>query len=235
MRRIVILLVEDNPDDAELTRMAIEDQKIADELIVATDGLQAVEWYFGQGEFSERDRDATTPIVLLDLNLPKIDGFEVCRRLRAEETDHPPYVLMLTTAGEKGDIVKGLDVGADDYISKPFDAEELRARIEVGRRIVRMQAQMAEEVKQLRAALAHVKTLQGILPICAFCKKIRDDDDYWRQVEEYIGSHSDAVFSHAICPGCLKKHYPEYAQSAEEDSSSETNQSSVAPALHDTE
>ena len=236
MRRIVILLVEDNPDDAELTRMAIEDQKIDNELVIATDGLEAVEWYFGQGEFAERDLEDTTPILLLDINLPKINGFDVCRRIRAQETDHPPYILMLTTAGEKGDIVKGLGVGADDYLSKPFDAEELRARIEVGRRIIRMQAQMAEEVKQLRAALAHVKTLQGILPICAFCKKIRDDDDYWRQVEEYVGSHSDAVFSHAICPECLKKHYPEYAQSAaEEASSAETNHPSATSALRSTD
>ena len=235
MKRVVILLVEDNQDDVELTRLALEEQNIEEELIVADDGLQAVEWYFAKGEFLGRDRVATTPIVLLDLNLPKIDGFEVCRRLRAEQTDHPPYILMLTTKGEKGDIVKGLDAGADDYLPKPFHPEELRARIEVGRRIIEMQAQMAEEVKQLRAALAHVKTLQGILPICAFCKKIRDDDDYWQQVEQYVTLHSDAVFSHAICPECLKKHYPEYAQALPEEEDSKSNPAAEASASHDAE
>lgn len=215
MRRIVILLVEDNPDDVELTRFALEEQSIDEELVVARDGLEAVEWFFGRGDFAGRNVEETTVIILLDLNLPKLDGFEVCRRIRAHKTDYPPYILMLTMAGEKGDIVKGLGVGADDYLSKPFDAEELLARIAVGRRIIAMQARMAEELDRLREALAHVKTLQGILPICAFCKKIRDDDDYWRQVEEYIGSHSDAVFSHAVCPECLKKHYPEYADPPE--------------------
>src|SRR5439155_4831059 len=101
-------------------------------------------------------------------------------------------------------IVTGLQAGADDYITKPFDRGELQARLQVGRRIVELQKGLADRVRELEAALSRVRQLQGLLPICAWCKKIRDDQNYWHQVETYIGSHSDARFSHGICPDCLK-------------------------------
>jgi response regulator RpfG family c-di-GMP phosphodiesterase len=103
------------------------------------------------------------------------------------------------------DLVTGLDAGADDYITKPFDFEELRARVRVGVRMVRLQQSLAARVSQLEEALANVRVLQGLLPICLYCKKIRDDQNYWQQVDKYIGDHSQARFSHGVCPDCYER------------------------------
>jgi sigma-B regulation protein RsbU (phosphoserine phosphatase) len=95
-----------------------------------------------------------------------------------------------------------LEAGADDYLTKPFDPQELRARIKVGERILGLQTSLAERVTELEDALSRVKQLQGLLPICSYCKKIRDDQNYWEQVESYISKHTEAQFSHGICPDC---------------------------------
>jgi YesN/AraC family two-component response regulator len=157
--------------------------------------------------------------------MPGMDGLEVVRRVRAAETDRPPYLIMLTTKGEKADIIAGLEAGANDYLAKPFDAGELRARVEVGRRLVETQNALAEKIGELRRVLAEIKTLRGIVPICAGCKKIRDDNGFWQQVEVYVRDHSEAEFSHGLCPDCIKRLYPEfngdktqdYGQGAEEE------------------
>ena len=164
----------------------------------------------GHAAWAAMQRPDAPRMAILDWMMPGLDGLEVLRRIRGLKPDQPPYVIMLTTKGDKRDIVSGLEKGADDYLTKPFDADELRARIEVGRRILDLQAHLAEQVRDLRQALEHVKTLQGILPICSFCKKIRDDKGYWDQVEAYVSRHSAATFSHSICPECMRTHYPEY-------------------------
>jgi len=150
-------------------------------------------------------------LAILDWMMPEMDGLEVVRRIRALQTDRPPYLIILTAKGEKADIIAGLEAGANDYLSKPVDPGELRARIEVGRRMVAMQDALATKVDELRQALDHVKTLRGIVPICANCKKIRDDQGYWNQVEVYVRDHTEASFSHGICPDCIAKLYPELA------------------------
>lgn len=129
--------------------------------------------------------------------MPEIDGVEVCRRVRALQNGSAPYLLMLTAKGEKSDLVTALDAGADDYIIKPYHRE-----VRAGERIVSLQSSLNERVGQLEDALRQVKTLEGILPICCYCKRIRDDQNYWQQVESYISRHSSAQFSHGICPGC---------------------------------
>jgi response regulator RpfG family c-di-GMP phosphodiesterase len=110
---------------------------------------------------------------------------------------------------DKEDIVAGLQAGANDYLVKPFHVEELRARIEVGRRVVELQASMVERMQQLQQAMNEIRTLRGIIPICAHCKKIRDDQGYWKQVEVYVRDHTEANFSHGICPACLKEQFEE--------------------------
>lgn len=150
-------------------------------------------------------------LAILDWMMPQMDGREVVRRVRAiQSPESPPYLIFLTAKAEKADIIAGLDAGANDYLSKPFDVGELRARIEVAKRMIETQEQLAAKVRELSQALEQIKTLQGILPICSFCKKIRNDQGYWDQVESYIARHSDAHFSHSICPECMKRHYPEY-------------------------
>ena len=115
------------------------------------------------------------------------------------------YLILLTARHNQADLVAGLDAGADDYLVKPVDPEELRARVQVGRRVLALQERLAERVAELEAALSNVKQLQGLLPICSYCKRVRSDHDYWEQVEHYISQHTDVKFSHSICPGCFDR------------------------------
>jgi response regulator RpfG family c-di-GMP phosphodiesterase len=117
-----------------------------------------------------------------------------------------PYLIFVTAKARTQDIVTGLGAGADDYIVKPFEREELRARVQVGFRMLELQAALADRVRELEEALTRVKQLQGLLPICSYCKKVRDDRNYWQQVETYIEGHSDAQFTHGICPECREKY-----------------------------
>lgn len=155
-----------------------------------------------------QEKDAPQ-LALLDWMMPGIDGVTLCRRLREQERKTPLYLILLTARSGREDIVQGIEAGADDYIAKPYDIPELRARVGVGRRMVEVQGQLVDRVRELRAALDHVKTLQGLLPICMYCHKIRTDSDSWERLENYIQEHSNAVFSHGLCPECLEKHYPE--------------------------
>jgi phosphoserine phosphatase RsbU/P len=145
---------------------------------------------------------AAPTLAILDWMMPEMDGPEVCRRVRAELPLANMYLMLLTARESRGDLVTGLNAGADDYITKPFDPEELRARVQVGVRILALQKNLAERVEELQAALSSVRQLRGLLPICSYCKRIRGDDQYWQQLEGYIAEHSDAQFSHGICPTC---------------------------------
>ena len=107
--------------------------------------------------------------------MPGVDGLELCRRLRAHPPTKSTYILLLTGKGGTDNIVNGLRSGANDYLTKPFDLDELSARLGVGRRVVELQQTLSERVAELEQALAHVKTLRGLIPICAWCKKIRND------------------------------------------------------------
>jgi sigma-B regulation protein RsbU (phosphoserine phosphatase) len=151
-------------------------------------------------------RASTLPtLAILDWMMPEMDGPEVCRRVRTELPLANMYLLLVTAREGRGDVIVGLDAGADDYIIKPFDPDELRARINVGVRVLGLQQKLAERVAELQAALSNVKQLHGLLPICSYCKRIRGDDQYWQQVEGYIAQHSNAEFSHGICPACYAK------------------------------
>jgi phosphoserine phosphatase RsbU/P len=165
------------------------------EVVVTSDGAEALR---------ALEAPEAPKVAILDWMMPGLDGVEVCRRLRSSATADPAYVILLTAKGNKTDIVNGLDAGADDYIIKPFDRDELRARLQAGLRIVTLQSTVAARVRELEDAIARIKTLQGLLPICSYCKRVRNDGDYWQQVESYISDHSDARFSHGICPDCYE-------------------------------
>jgi phosphoserine phosphatase RsbU/P len=191
---VKILIAEDDMVSRRLLEATLI--KWGYEVIVTCDGAEA--WAVLQGA------DAP-PLAILDWMMPGMDGIEICRKVRHALKPTPPYLIILTAKGHREDVVTGLRSGANDYVTKPFDREELRARVQVGIRIVDLQQSLADRVKALEDALVRVKQLQGLLPICSYCKKIRDDQNYWQQVENYISEHSEAQFSHSICPDCYEK------------------------------
>ena len=186
-----VVIAEDDRVTGEILARTLQRWNYATTLVA--DGADA--W--------ERLHAATEPtLAILDWMMPGMDGPEVCRRVREELPLANMYLLLVTARESRGDVVAGLDAGADDYVIKPFDPEELRARVAVGARVLGLQQKLAERVAELQDALANVKQLRGLLPICSYCKRIRGDDQYWQQVEGYIAAHSDAQFSHGICPSC---------------------------------
>ncbi len=143
-------------------------------------------------------------LAVLDWMMPGLEGIEICRRLRATPGFEFVYVILLTSRRDKQDLAAGLAAGANDYITKPFDLVELEARVRVGERMVKLQTSLATRVAELEEALAHVSRLQDLLPICSYCKKVRNETNYWEQVESYLASRSDVKLTHGICPQCLE-------------------------------
>ncbi len=166
------------------------------EVVTAEDGNKA--WEVMQSQDPPR-------LAICDWNMPGLTGIEVIRNVRATPRHHPPYILLLTAKDKQADVLEGLEAGASDYVTKPFDYDELRARINVGAQIIGLQAELGDRVSELEKAMQHVRRLQGMLPICSYCKKIRDDQNYWHGVEEYISACSEALFTHGVCPDCYKR------------------------------
>jgi DNA-binding response OmpR family regulator len=174
------------------------------EVVTASDGAEA---------WCHLEAAPEPTLAILDWMMPEIDGPSLCRRVRSEKPSANMYLMLLTALESRRDIVAGLDAGADDYIVKPFDPDELRARVNVGVRVLTLQERLSLRVAELQDALSNVKTLHGLLPICSYCKRIRGDDQYWQQVEGYIAEHSSAQFSHGICPTCFARVEQEITQS----------------------
>jgi phosphoserine phosphatase RsbU/P len=189
-----VLLADDDPVFCMITKKALTDWGY--EVDVYHDGSRA--WCAAQAEDAPH-------LFVLDWMMPGLDGEELCRRIRAARKSSPTYILMLTGRGAKADIVAGLRAGADDYLQKPADREELHARFRNAERIVELQLSLAKRIRELEGALEKVKQLQRLLPICAYCKKVRRDNNYWQQVEAYLSSFVDVRFSHGICPDCYDR------------------------------
>jgi len=189
-----ILIAEDDPVSRRLLQATLN--KWGYQVTITANGKEA--WQALQ-------TPEAPSLLILDWLMPEMDGVEICREARRSPAHKSAYIILLTSRGSKEDIVKGLEAGADDYVTKPFDHGELRARVQVGSRVVQLQSALADRVRELEEALSSVKTLQGLLPICCYCKKIRDDGNYWHRVESYIAGHANVRFSHGICPDCSAK------------------------------
>lgn len=154
-------------------------------------------------------RSVAPPLAVVDWMMPALDGPGLCRRIRQDAATAHMYVILLTSRDSRTDLVAGLESGADDYLVKPFDLDELKARVQVGVRVITLQERLADRVAQLEAAVSTVKRLHGLIPICGYCKRIRSDSNDWEQLETYISEHSEAHFSHGICPACVAKAWPD--------------------------
>lgn len=170
-------------DDDSTSRLVLSAtlKKIGHQVTMAKSGEEALEVF---------DR-IHVPLLISDMMMPGMDGLELCRRVRAANRRKYTYFILLTSVGGKSGYLVGMKAGADDFITKPFDEEQLAARLVVAERILSLQSQ--------------VKHLSGLLPICSHCKKVRDDQNYWQQVEFYIAKRTDAKFTHSYCPDCFNK------------------------------
>ena len=171
-----ILVAEDDYATGIYMCAALKD--LGHEAILARDGQEAWEVYQASGP----------DMVISDWMMPKIDGLELVRLIRAGARKRYTYVLLLTALGGKGSYLEGMRAGADDFVTKPHDLDTLAARLRVAERILGL--------------TAHVANLEGLLPICSWCKKIRDEQEIWLPLETYIAGRTDARFTHGICPDC---------------------------------
>jgi DNA-binding response OmpR family regulator len=188
---VKILIAEDEPLSRRLLQHVLTEY--GHEVIVTSDGNQA--WEVLQA-------DDAPHLAVIDWMMPGLTGLQLCDLVHQAPGADLKYLILLTAKGEKADIVRGLAAGANDYVTKPFDKDELQARVQVGVRMIELQLRLADRISELQEALAHVNQLKGIIPICAQCKKIRDDQNYWQRVEKYIAKNVDAKFTHGLCPDC---------------------------------
>lgn len=139
-------------------------------------------------------------LILLDVMMAGMDGIETCRRIRAEARTADIPVIFITALDNVDDKVAGFEAGGQDYITKPFQQDEVLARI-------RTHISLRRKSAALEQALAEIKVLRGILPICSVCKQVRNDDGYWQKVDHYLTLHSDLRFSHGLCPTCFDREF----------------------------
>ena len=184
-----IVVADDDAVGRELVSRVLE--KAGHPTVTAADG--ALAWDVIQS--------VKPPLAVLDWDMPHLSGLDVLRRVKLTVDRTPPYVLLLTSRTEVRDRVRGLSVGADDYLTKPFEPAELVARVEVGLRVVQLQRSLAARVTELEEALAHVNRLESLLPICARCKRIQSGEA-WHDLENFLASSTGVRFSHGACPVC---------------------------------
>ncbi|NUO17826.1 response regulator transcription factor [bacterium] len=188
-----VLAVDD--DRVTLTTLRRLLEKFGYEPLLASNGTEALRLFM---EFHPK-------MLITDWMMPEMEGPTVVKTVRAFAESEYTYIIMLTSRQDKDDLMAGMLAGVDEFLTKPIDPDQLRARLRVGKRIMQLQASLNRRVRELEEEREHVKVLQGFLPICAYCKKIRDDENLWSQVEEYISEHQANVqFSHSICPDCYE-------------------------------
>ena len=187
-----VLCVDDDPATQVVLSGIIEDAGWQPELALnATVARQTLE------------ANPDIHVVLLDWMLPDGSGVDLCRELKAV-SGASLYVILVTVRGAPEDVETGLDAGADDYLVKPVSPVEVRARVRSGFRAAEAQRQLAERLAQLEQALKRVSSLESLLPLCMYCRRI-NSADAWQSVEDYLWEHVDVKVSHGCCPDCLSK------------------------------
>lgn len=143
-------------------------------------------------------------IALLDWEMPRLDGLHVCRAVRTLAGKGYTYVIMLTARDAANDVLDAFSAGVDDFLAKPVDAGQLLARLRCGERVLGLEERCSERIRELERALEEVRQLKRLLPICMYCKKVRDDGDYWQEIDAYLHARTGTDFSHGICPSCME-------------------------------
>ena len=192
-----ILVVDDNPDNLRLLASILSEHYY--KVRLAPNGERALATI----------RKEAPGLILLDIMMPVVDGFEVCKRLKQDKKTAGIPIVFISALNETVEKVKAFSLGGVDYITKPFKSEEVLARVKTHLTLRFLQLELEEKNAELQKAMDEIKTLRGFIPICASCKRIRNDEGYWEQIESYISSHSDAKFSHGCCEECARKLYPE--------------------------
>jgi phosphoserine phosphatase RsbU/P len=207
---VSILIVDDSPDQQALLRSILGKAGHAD--VLSADSAKTA------GRLLNLEGDSATQkidLILMDVLMPEQDGVETCRQIkRCTHLEDIP-IIMVTAKSDLGNLQEAFAAGAMDFISKPVNSIELLARVssalllkqEMDRRKNR-ELELRRSNEELQQALKEVKVLRGLIPICASCKKIRNDGGFWQLLEEYLAEHSEAEFSHGLCQPCIKKLYP---------------------------
>ena len=175
-----LLIAEDDPVSVKILEFTLE--HYGHEVVTATNGTEAWETF---------DRDPVR-VVVSDWMMPGIDGLELCRKVRQRpKTDYTYFILLTAVGTGRENLRKAMDAGIDDFLTKPMDREAIMMRLRVAERILEFTTQ--------------IRQLKELIPICMYCKRVRDDTDYWDQVETYIHAHTGSNFSHGVCPECFDK------------------------------
>lgn len=187
-----VLIADDEGVARRVAEKALEG--MGHEVVAVCDGAEA--WALLEREPFD--------VLISDWMMPEMDGIELCRRVRAREEAPFCYVMLVTRRSKTDDVVRGIMGGADDFMSKPFDRAELRARLHAAERVVSLERSLVAKVHDLERAIDEVRTLRRLLPICVYCKSIRNDQEMWNEVEEYMREHAQTEFTHSICPTCYE-------------------------------
>ncbi len=202
---VSILLVDDVPTNLMMLARILRSEEYTVE--TAASGAEALE-LMGLGDFA---------LVLLDIQMPDMDGYEVANRMRADEKLKDIPIIFITAINRSEEnIFEGYSAGAVDYLFKPVNAFLLRCKVAIFCEMHRQRVQLRERYEEIRRKneeltrqMQEIKTLRGLLPICAHCRKVRNDKGYWETIEHYVQTHSEAQFSHCLCTDCIQKLYPD--------------------------
>lgn len=176
-----ILIAEDDPVSAKILQFTLENA-----------GHFAIVTSNGRAAWDQFDREPVR-VIVSDWMMPEMDGIELCAKVRARpKTDYTYFILLTAIHTGRENLRKAMDAGVDDFLTKPLDREGVMMRLRVAERII----EFTQQIRQLKE----------LIPICMYCKKVRDDSNYWQAVESYIAHHTGSNFSHGICPDCFEKH-----------------------------
>lgn len=194
-----ILIVDDESINTRLLEMTLSDDY---KTVVANNGLDAIRLV----------QEQKPDLVLLDVMMPGLDGFKACQIIKSDPESATIPIIFVTALDKQSEESQGLSLGAVDYITKPINPDLVKLRVKnhielkSQRDLLRLQRDILERQKNdLEETLGRIKRLEGIISICMYCKKIQNEAELWEQVEKYITEHSDALFSHGICPDCFEE------------------------------